>query len=83
MNNMEQEEIEKTLKGIIVETLGCKESEIKNDTRTTDLGADSLDEVEMLIEMEKVFGVYISDEEASRVITFADAVELVERKMNE
>lgn len=80
---MKREEIEEILKEIIIEILGCEDSEIKNDTRTADLGADSLDEMEMLIEMEKVFWVYISNEEASRIITFADAVELVERKMNE
>lgn len=80
---MEQEEIIKRLKAIAVETLRCDEGDIKNETRADDLGADSLDEVEMLIEVEKSFKIYITDEEAIRVITFADAVELVERKVNE
>lgn len=80
---MEREEIVKEMKAIAVDVLLCEESKIKDDSRIEDLGADSLDSIEMLMEIEKSFGIYIPDEEAVRVITFADAVELVERKVNE
>lgn len=80
---MEREDIVKELKAIAVDVLLCEESEIKDESRAEDLGADSLDTIEMLMEIEKSFGIYIPDEEAVKVITFADAVELVERKINE
>lgn len=80
---MKKEEIKKKLIEIAVDKLECEESAIKEDTRFSDLGADSLDEVELLMEVEKEFQFYIKDEEAIKVITFGDAVELVTRKVNE
>ena len=78
---MEQEEVKKKLIEIVVDKLECEASEIKEDTRLSDFGADSLDEVELLMEVEKEFNIYIKDEEANRVITCGDAFELVCQKV--
>lgn len=78
---MEQEEVKKKLIEIVVDKLECEASEITEGTRLRDLGADSLDEVELLMEVEKEFNIYIKDEEALKVITFTDAFELVCKKV--
>ena len=78
---MEQEEVKQKLIEIVVDKLGCEVSEVTEETKFSDLGADSLDEIEILIEVEKEFGIYIKDEEALKVITFTDAFELVCKKV--
>ena len=78
---MEQEEVKKKLIEIVIDKLECEASEIKEGTRLSDLGADSLDQVEVLMEVEKEFHIYIKDEEALKVVTFADAFELVCQKV--
>lgn len=78
---MEQEEVKKKLIEIVVDKLGCEASEIKENTRLSDLGADSLDEIEILMAVEKEFYIYIKDEEANKVITCGDAFELVCQKV--
>lgn len=80
---MKREEIEERLRKIAVDLLECEESDITAGTKGEDLGADSLDEIEMLMETEKEFGIYIEDEEAVRVITFGDAVELITKKLED
>lgn len=80
---MKREEIEERLRKIAVDLLECEESDITAETKGEDLGADSLDEIEMLMETEKEFGIYIEDEEAVRVITFGDAVELITKKLED
>ena len=63
---MTNEEIVKQVKAIIVDKLGVEESEVTETASfTNDLGADSLDTVELLMEFEKVFGIKIPDEETS------------------
>ena len=75
-------EIEQKVKEIIVEKLGVDESEVSAEASfTTDLGADSLDTVELLMEFERVFGIKIPDEDASKIATVADAVNYVEEKV--
>ena len=78
---MEQEEVKKKLIEIVVDKLECKASEVTEDTRLSDLGADSLDEIEILMAVEKEFYIYIKDEEADKVITCGDAFELVCQKV--
>lgn len=78
---MEQEEVKKKLIEIVVDKLRCEESEVTEETRLSDLGADSLDEIEILMEVEKQFNISIKDEEALKVITFTDAFELVCQKV--
>lgn len=79
---MEREDIVKKVKAIIVDKLGVEESEVTESANfTNDLGADSLDTVELLMEFEKVFGIKIPDEETSTIATVKDAIDKVEEKL--
>lgn len=79
---MSREEIFETLKGIIVDDLGvdgecvCEASEFEND-----FGADSLDAVELIMEAEKLFGIYIEDDVVERIKTVGDAVDYIKKYM--
>lgn len=64
---------------IIVDKLGVEESEVTNEASfTNDLGADSLDTVELIMEFEKEFNLSIPDEEAEKIATVGDAVKYIE-----
>ncbi|MBQ7609618.1 MAG: acyl carrier protein [Bacteroidales bacterium] len=79
---MTQEEIVKQVKAIIVDKLGVEESEVTESANfTNDLGADSLDTVELLMEFERVFGIKIPDEETSTIATVQDAINKVAEKI--
>ena len=79
---MEYEEIVSKVKAIIVDKLGVEPSEVTETANfTNDLGADSLDTVELLMEFEKVFGIKIPDEETSTIATVKDAVDKVAEKL--
>ena len=79
---MNYEEIVKKVKAIIVDKLGVEPSEVTETANfTNDLGADSLDPVELLMEFEKEFGVKIPDEETSTIATVADAIAKVAEKL--
>lgn len=68
-------EIAAKVKKIIVDKLGVDESEVTNEANfTNDLGADSLDTVELIMEFEKEFDIAIPDEEAEKIGTVGDAV---------
>ena len=72
-------EIESKVKEIIVEKLGVEESEVTMDASfTNDLGADSLDTVELIMEFEKEFGITIPDDQAKKIATVGDAVAYIE-----
>ena len=72
-------EIEARVKAIIVDKLGVEESEVTNEASfTTDLGADSLDTVELIMEFEKEFGISIPDDKAETIATVGDAVCYIE-----
>ena len=74
---MTHEEIVAKVKEIIVDKLGAEESEVTETANfTNDLGAESLDTVELLMEFEKVFDVRIPDEETSGIATVADCTRL-------
>ena len=67
--------LENKIKEIIVDKLGIEESEITDSASfTNDLGADSLDTVELIMEFEKEFNVSIPDEEAEKIQTVGDAI---------
>ena len=67
------------VKQIIVDKLGVDESEINNSASfTNDLGADSLDTVELIMEFEKEFDIAIPDEEAEKIGTVGDAISYLE-----
>lgn len=79
---MTEEEIVKQVKAIIVDKLGVEESEVNESANfTNDLGADSLDTVELLMEFERVFGIKIPDEETSTIATVKDAIDKVKEKL--
>jgi acyl carrier protein len=72
-------EIESKVKAIIVDKLGVEESEVKPEASfTNDLGADSLDTVELIMEFEKEFGISIPDDKAEKIATVGDAITYIE-----
>ena len=72
-------EVADKVKAIIVDKLGVDESEVTPTASfTNDLGADSLDTVELIMELEKEFGISIPDEEAEKISTVGDAIEHIE-----
>ena len=72
-------DISTKVKQIIVDKLGVDEQEVTNEASfTNDLGADSLDTVELIMEFEKEFDVSIPDEQAENIQTVGQAVEYLE-----
>ena len=79
---MTHEEIVKQVKAIIVDKLGVEESEVTETANfTNDLGADSLDTVELIMEFENVFGITIPDDVAEKISTVKDAVEYISQNV--
>jgi len=72
-------EVEAKVKAIIVDKLGVEESEVvPTASFTNDLGADSLDTVELIMEFEKEFGISIPDDQAEKISTVGDAIAHIE-----
>ncbi|MBX3278286.1 MAG: acyl carrier protein [Acidobacteria bacterium] len=72
------ESIEDKVKQIIVDELGVEESEVTmNASFIEDLGADSLDTVELVMRFEEEFGIEIPDEEAEKILKVSDAVSYI------
>ena len=72
-------DIQNRVKAIIVDKLGVDESEVKPEaTFTNDLRADSLDTVELIMELEKEFNITIPDDQAEKIATVGDAIAYVE-----
>ncbi|MBQ8099780.1 MAG: acyl carrier protein [Paludibacteraceae bacterium] len=72
-------EIENKVKAIIVDKLGVDEKEVTMEANfSSDLNADSLDTVELIMEFEKEFGISIPDEDTEKISTVGDAVKYVE-----
>ncbi|MCH5219661.1 MAG: acyl carrier protein [Muribaculaceae bacterium] len=68
------------VKAIIVDKLGVDEGQVtENAVFTTDLGADSLDTVDLIMEFEKEFDVKIPEEEAENIKTVGDAIAFIEK----
>ena len=73
------ENIEQRVKKIIAEQLGVNEGEIKTESSfVDDLGADSLDTVELVMAFEEEFGIEIPDEDAEKITRVKEAVEYIE-----
>lgn len=67
------------VKAIIVDKLGVDESEVTNEASfTNDLGADSLDTVELIMEFEKEFDLAIPDDQAEKISTVGEAIAHIE-----
>ncbi len=72
-------DIASKVKAIIVDKLGVDESEVTNEASfTNDLGADSLDTVELIMEFEKEFDLAIPDDQAEKISTVGEAVAHIE-----
>ena len=75
--------IEERVKSIVVKQLGVKEEEIKNESKfIDDLGADSLDTVELVMALEEEFETEIPDEEAEKITTVQQAVDYINNNLN-
>lgn len=69
------------IKSIIASQLGVNENEIKTESSfVEDLGADSLDTVELVMALEEEFGIEIPDEDAEKMTTVGEAVKYIEQK---
>ena len=72
-------EIATRVTSIITDKLGVEESQVTPEASfTNDLGADSLDTVELIMELEKEFDLSIPDEEAEKIVTVGDAINFIE-----
>ena len=72
-------EVAERVKAIIVDKLSVEETEVTNEAGfTNDLGADSLDTVELIMEFEKEFGISIPDDQAEKITTVGDAIAYIE-----
>ncbi|NOZ45594.1 MAG: acyl carrier protein [Chlorobi bacterium] len=73
-------DISSRVKAIIVDKLGVDENEVTQEASfTNDLGADSLDTVELIMEFEKEFNIAIPDDQAEKIGTVGEAVEYIEK----
>ncbi len=72
--------VEAQVKEIIIEQLGVDEAQVKPEASfIDDLGADSLDTVELVMALEEKFDIEIPDEDAEKIVTVADAIGYVEK----
>jgi acyl carrier protein len=76
--------IEQQVKSIVAEQLGVKEDEVTNDASfVDDLGADSLDTVELVMALEEEFETEIPDEEAEKITTVQQAIDFVNARQSD
>ena len=76
-----KKDISSTVKKMVVDHLGVDETKVTNEANfIDDLGADSLDTVELVMAFEEEFGSEISDTEAEKIITVGDAIKFIENK---
>ena len=82
-NKETMSDIEAKVKAIIVDKLSVDESEVKNEASfANDLGADSLDTVELIMEFEKEFGITIPEDKSEKISTVGDAIAYIEENVN-
>jgi acyl carrier protein len=75
------QDVESTVKSIIIDKLGVDEDEVQREANfTNDLGADSLDTVELIMEFEKEFDISIPDEDAEDIATVGDAIDYIQER---
>lgn len=72
--------VEEKVKQIIVDQLGVEASDVTDSSSfVDDLGADSLDRVELVMALEEIFGIEIPDDDAEKLVTVQDAVNYVQK----
>ena len=73
-------DVSSRVKAIIVDKLGVDENEVVPEASfTNDLGADSLDTVELIMEFEKEFDIQIPDDQAENIVSVGQAIEFIEK----
>ena len=78
------EDISSKVKKIVADHLGIDEAKVTDESSfIDDLGADSLDTVELVMAFEEEFGSEISDSEAEKILTVGDAIKFIESKSNQ
>ena len=76
-------DISQKVKKMVAEHLGVEEDKVSDESNfIDDLGADSLDTVELVMAFEEEFGSEISDSEAEKILTVGDAIKFIESKSN-
>ena len=83
MAKIDRKQIEQSVIEAVVAILGVEPESVKADTQLKELGADSLDEVEIIMELDKKFGIDITDEEADATDSWkvSEVCDLVEKKL--
>jgi acyl carrier protein len=82
MAELTKDEIRAKIKKIVVENLGVSEDQVTDDAQfAQDLGADSLDQVELVMSLEEEFGAEIRDEDADSLNTVGDAINYIEKRI--
>jgi acyl carrier protein len=82
MMAIKENEIETRVKKIVVEQLGVKEEEVTRDASfVDDLGADSLDTVELVMALEEEFDTEIPDEDSEKIGTIQDALDYIKKRL--
>ena len=77
-----EDKVEEKVKKIIVENLGVEEDDVVPDAKfVDDLGADSLDTVELVMAFEEAFDIEIPDEDAEKILTVGKAIEYIKEKL--
>jgi len=76
--------VENRVRKIVAEQLGIKEEELRNEASfVDDLGADSLDTVELVMALEEAFETEIPDEKAEKITTIQEAIDYIESNINQ
>jgi acyl carrier protein len=79
-----REQLEQRVRKIVCEQLGVNPEQVKTDASfVVDLGADSLDSVELVMAFEEGFNIEIPDEDSGKINTFSDAVNYIEKQLAE
>lgn len=82
MAELTRDEIRAKIKSIVTEGLGVSEDQVTDDAQfSQDLGADSLDQVELVMALEEEFGAEIRDEDADKLNTVGDAIAYIESRL--
>lgn len=81
---MAESQIAERVIQIVVDKLGVEQSEVTNEASfANDLGADSLDTVELIMEFEKEFGIQIPEEQAEKIATVGDVISYLEKTVQQ